>query len=252
MLHRQIDLPAIPRRIVSLVPSQTELLVDLGLQNNIVGVTKFCVLPTEIRKKAAVVGGTKKVHYDRISDLNPDLIICNKEENTKEMVRQLEKIAPVWISDIYTIEDNLKMIEAFGLLFDVQNAASKLSENIRRSLADFKIFMRAKPMRKVAYLIWKNPYMAAGTNTFIDHLLALNKFENYFNQAASRYPEIQLDMLRDVDKVLLSSEPYPFQQADVDAIKKTLQKEVCMVDGEFFSWYGSRLEKAFDYFKTLH
>ncbi len=211
-LHREIELQSGPTRIVSLVPSQTELLVDLGLSDRLVGLTKFCVHPEGFLKTKTIVGGTKQVHYSTIEALRPDLIICNKEENTKEMVLELEKIAPVWVSDIYTIEDALRMIHQFGELFSVTEKALELTHKIEAALVDFKDFMISKPIKKVAYVIWKHPYMVAGATTFIDHLLNLNKFENIFSKKASRYPEVTMKELEEVDVLLLATEPFPFKK----------------------------------------
>lgn len=251
-LHREIELSQEPKRIVSLVPSQTELLVDLGLSNRIVGVTKFCVHPEGFKNTKTIVGGTKQVHYDKIKSLWPDLIICNKEENTKEMVFALEDIAPVWISDVYTIEDNLKMIRQFGELFSVREKADELTKKIETALVNFKDFIFSKQTIKVAYVIWKNPYMVAGANTFINHLLKLNNFENVFSKNDSRYPEISEEELKEADLILIATEPFPFKNSDVLELKNALNKEVRLVDGEYFSWYGSRLVNALSYFKTIH
>jgi len=251
-LHREIELPRTPERIVSLVPSQTELLVALGLSNSVIGVTKFCIHPKGLTTTKTIVGGTKQVHYDKIKALHPDLIICNKEENTKEMVMALEAIAPVWVSDIYTIEDNVQMIGQFGVIFSVASKADELIKKINILVADFKNFISSKPYKKVAYVIWKGPYMVAGTTTFIDHLLQLNKFENVFSELDSRYPEILVEELKAADIVLLSTEPFPFNDGDVLELKNALHKEVRLVDGEYFSWYGSRILNALSYFKTLH
>lgn len=251
-LGRKLQIDKSLKRIVSLVPSQTELLVDLGLEDSIVGITKFCVHPQSLRKNKMIVGGTKKVHFDKIKALRPDIIICNKEENTEEMVIELQKIAPVWVSDIIDITTNNKMISQLGLLFSVSDKASVIIEAINSELKDFQQFVYNKPVRRVAYLIWKNPYMAAGGNTFIDFLLKLNTFENIFSYKESRYPEIKLEELKEAELILLSSEPFPFNEKNVLKIEDTLAKEVRLVDGEYFSWYGSRLKKAFSYFKTLH
>jgi iron complex transport system substrate-binding protein len=251
-LNRQITIAHPPKRIISLVPSQTELLVDLGLEDRLVGITKFCVHPSSLRKNKTVVGGTKQVHFDKISALKPDLIICNKEENTKEMVSVLERIAPVWVSDIYTIDDNIAMIHLFGTLFSVEAKATELGTKIEIELQKFKKFMAPKSWKKVAYIIWKNPFMAAGSNTFIDHLLGLNKFENVFSEKEFRYPEISEQELSIADKILLSTEPFPFKEEDVETLKNVLHSEVHLVDGEYFSWYGSRILGAFDYFKNIH
>ena len=250
-LHRELEVPHSPKRIISLVPSQTELFVDLGLEDRIVGVTKFCVHPEGFKNTKTIVGGTKQVRYDTIEALQPDLIICNKEENTKEMVLALEKIAPVWVSDIYTIDDTLKMIRQLGKLFEVTQKANELCELISLELSEFKDFIASKKSKKIAYVIWKNPYMAAGANTFIDYLLQLNNFENIFSQKESRYPEVLEEELMQADEIFLSTEPFPFKDSDVSKLKNALNKEVRLVDGEYFSWYGSRLLRAFDYFRTL-
>lgn len=249
-LNRTFQFSTSPKRIISLVPSQTELLIDLGLKDRLVGITKFCVHPEKLRDDIAVVGGTKTVHYDKIEGLHPDLIICNKEENTLEMVQGLEKIAPVWVSDIATIEESLDMIERLGDLLDVTDKASELVAMITSEKNAFERFMETRPLKKVAYLIWKKPYMAAGTDTFIHSLLGINRFENIITEL--RYPEVTVEQLTSADLVLLSTEPFPFKELDVSELKNRLHKEVRIVDGEYFSWYGSRLQNAFTYFRTLH
>jgi iron complex transport system substrate-binding protein len=165
-----------PKRIVSLVPSQTELLYDLGLEENIVGITKFCVHPYHLMSTKKIVGGTKKANYDKIRLLEPDIIMCNKEENTKEIVEELKKICPVWVTDIFTIEDNFQMIADFGQLFDRRTEARKWNDKLAFALSDFQKFMAEIPVKKVAYFIWKNPYMVAGSGTYINELLQLNHF----------------------------------------------------------------------------
>ncbi len=247
-LNRIVNLPKTPSRIVSLVPSQTELLVDLGLLENIVGVTKFCVHPENLRKQKMVVGGTKQVDFIKIEALKPDIIICNKEENTEEIVLRLESIAPVWVSDISTISESIEMIEMLGKVFEVSEITSKIYSEWN----DFKIFSEKIPSKKALYLIWKEPYMAAGRNTFINELLTLNNFENVLEATNSRYPEVDGDLMRKSELILLSTEPYPFKEKHVSELRKKFNCEVKLVDGEFFSWYGSRLIKAFHYFKTLH
>lgn len=251
-LNRTLSFTEVPNRIVSLVPSQTELLVDLGLKDNIVGITKFCVHPIELRKEKIVVGGTKEVNYNKIKALDPDLIICNKEENTELMVSELEKITSVWISDIYEIEDCLAMIDSFGEIFKIQARSKLLTENIIDEMNQFSDYMSKRPKQKVVYLIWKNPYMCAGTNTFINTMLKLNQFDNLATHYDSRYPAISLEEMRGADVVLLSSEPFPFKENDVSYLKKELGVKVSLVDGEYFSWYGSRIKDAFNYFKKLH
>lgn len=244
-----------PKRIISLVPSQTELLYDLGLEEEIVGITKFCVHPNHLKATKQIIGGTKQVKLDKIKALQPDIIIANKEENTKEIVEELSKISPVWVTNIITIEDNLQMISDFGKLFNKRTEAQKWTDKITFAYNDFQQFIKDKPFRKVAYFIWANPYMVAGKDTFINEMLVLNRFENIYKEKG-RYPEIELEKVRqegDPEIVFLSSEPFPFKDEHAFEIgRNTHHAKTIFVDGEMFSWYGSRLLKAFDYFKQLH
>lgn len=144
------------------------------------------------------------------------------------------------------------MIAEFGKLFKVEDKALEINRSIKSASQDFVEFIQDKPTRSVAYLIWKDPYMIAGQNTFINELLQLNNFQNFNCKSNQRYPQIQLEELNKADLILLSSEPYPFKTSDVQILKNALNKEVRLVDGEYFSWYGSRLKDAFAYFKTLH
>lgn len=245
----------VPQRIISLVPSQTELLVDLGLESKLVGITKFCVHPEDLRNRKQLVGGTKKVNFDKIKALNPDIIICNKEENTLEIVATLRTICKVWVTDVFTVEDNAKMINDFGAIFDCVTEAQMWNDKIAFALSDFKKGIENTAIKKVAYFIWKNPYMVAASNNFIDELLQLNRFENHFaNQ--SRYPEVNLETINangDLDFVFLSSEPYPFKEKDVLEMSAFVAPaKIILVDGEMFSWYGTRLLKALEYFRELH
>lgn len=252
-LNRKISLSGIPQRIVSLVPSQTELLVNLGLRKQIVGITKFCVHPEDLRKEKTIVGGTKQVHFDKIKALKPDIILCNKEENTQEMVLELEKIAPVWVSAISTVADCYDMILSLGHIFSKNETASQIVNQIQAESKHFSSFIKNKPTSKVAYLIWKDPYMVAGNDTFINSLLELNNFKNVFFKRDGRYPVVTLEDLNKADLILLSSEPFPFHEKHISEIEVVAKnKKILLVDGEYFSWYGSRLVKAFSYFKELH
>ncbi|CAM3445775.1 ABC transporter substrate-binding protein [Aequorivita lipolytica] len=250
-LKRTVKLSKTPERIISLVPSQTELLVDLGLRNNLVGITKFCVHPSDLKSEKAIVGGTKNVNFDKIKSLRPDIIICNKEENTEEMVKVLADIAPVWISDIANIPESVVMIKKLGEIFGTISEASELISQISSEVENFRSYIEHSKTRKVLYLIWKNPYMAAGKGTFIDSLLRENNFENVFTEDINRYPEVSINDFEKADLILLSTEPYPFKDSDVIALQNEFKTEVKKVDGEYFSWYGSRLKDAFKYFKTL-
>lgn len=252
-LHNELILANVPKRIISLVPSQTELLVALGLENQLVGITKFCIHPAHLKQHKTVVGGTKNVDLKKIAMLHPDIIICNKEENTQELVEKLRPIAPVYISDIYTINDTLEMITSFGVIFKSETTAQKIINQIKLKHSDFQTFIKQYPSKKVAYFIWSKPWMVAGASNFINTLLELNKFENcYINKG--RYPEIELTSLKSLapDLVLLSSEPFPFKEIHALQIKEYTNAKIIYVDGELFSWYGSRLLSSFDYFKKLH
>lgn len=251
-IGRTIHLPAVPERIISLVPSQTELLADLGLRDKLVGITKFCVHPEDLRKSMKIVGGTKSIHPERIQAVKPDFILCNKEENTAEMVAELETVAPVWVTDMFDIDDSLEMIRSLGKVFDKEEKAEEIVHQIQKERQSFKLFMEAKISKKVIYLIWKKPWMAAGRNTFINELLELNKFENIISDPGSRYPEVSEEFIASADLILLSTEPFPFNESHAEEMQNTLQKPVQVVDGEYFSWYGSRMVEAFGYFKTLH
>ena len=240
----------IPKRIVSLVPSLTELLVDLGLRDNIKGVTKFCVYPQNIKEEKTIVGGTKQVYVEKIAALNPDIILCNKEENTKEIVQSLSKIAPVHVSDIKSLEDTYLLIKQYGLLFDAHKLAQKLVEDIQEKAAALKESLAGSYRKSCLYVIWRNPYMVAGQDTFINHILDLNNFNN--TCLDKRYPEIEIEDMFDVDYILLSSEPYPFKESHRKTLEKHTRGKVILVDGAYFSWYGSRLIDAFNYFKQLN
>jgi len=241
-----------PKRIVSLVPSQTELLIDLGLRKQLVGITKFCTHPSFLKKEKTIVGGTKKVNLDTIKALRPDIIIGNKEENTKEIIMSCSKIAPVWVSDIYSISDTLEMIFVLGSIFQKETYATQIIDTITSQLDTFKDFMDKRSTKKVAYLIWQKPFMVAGRHTFINDLLKVNKFENMVASPISRYPEMAIADLKKADIILLSSEPFPFSEKHVKTLGNITKKQVMLVDGTYFSWYGSRLQHAFRYFKTLH
>ena len=250
-LNRKIELKSTPVRIISLVPSQTELLVDLGLENSIVGITHFCVHPDYLLQKKTRVGGTKKVNFRKVKDLNPDIILCNKEENTKEMVEELEKIAPVHVSDVANLDDAYELMQDYGKIFDCAELAETLVNSIKKKEKSLRDLAKNSKERRVAYFIWNKPLMVAGQGTFINEMLDLNNFRNVYK--ADRYPETNIDEIKEleIDLCLLSSEPFPFEEKH-KSLFEGLVKDVQIVDGEYFSWYGSRLLKAMDYFKQFH
>ncbi|PQB03815.1 ABC transporter substrate-binding protein [Aureitalea marina] len=248
-LGRDLSFPYTPRRIVSLVPSQTELLVDLNLVNEIVGVTKFCVHPDHIRKTKTVVGGTKQLHLDKVRRLKPDIVIANKEENTLELVEQLSTICPVWVSDVETIEDAMVMIQSLGELFNKKQKASDLVNRISSGMEDLTVTCAKLDRLKVAYLIWNKPNMAAGSRTFIDHLLKRCNLENVIVE--ERYPVVDISQLTQAEVILLSSEPFPFKEKHSLQLKELVAAEIEITDGEMWSWYGSRLLKSVVYLKDF-
>lgn len=238
-------------RIISLVPSLTELLFDLGLENEVVGRTKFCIHPSDKIGSVAKIGGTKNVHIDIVKGLQPDLIIANKEENTKSDVEALQKICPVHITDIQNYESALSSIKEIGALTNTTKEAKNVVQKIENGFATLESSLGAK--RSVCYLIWDDPIMTVGHDTFINDLLQKCGFINAFGDA-SRYPTISEEQLKatNPDFIFLSSEPYPFRQKHSDKFKSiNPRSKVVLVDGEYFSWYGSRMSSASHYFKNL-
>jgi ABC-type Fe3+-hydroxamate transport system substrate-binding protein len=245
-LERVVTIKHQPSRVVSLVPSQTELLYDLGLDETIVGITKFCCHPAEWKFKKTSVGGTKAVDIEKIRLLQPDLIIGNKEENTLEDIAQLESIAPVWISDVSTIDDALSLIVDLGELLGKQAKANQLVQEI---ITAFDQLVKIESPLKVAYFIWHSPDFIAGKATFIDSMLTTCGFENVSKEM--RYPAWN-DQFEIPELVLLSSEPYPFKEKHVALFQEKFPTaKINFVDGEYFSWYGSRLRNAPRYFQIL-
>ena len=238
------------KRIVSVVPSQTELLFDLGLEEEVVGTTKFCIHPNTWYRTKTRVGGTKTLHLDQIRLLNPDLILANFEENTQDQIETLQKEFKVYVSDIKTFSDALGMIEDIGNLVGREVKAREMVEQLK--------ILHNKPTHfsslfSAVYLIWQKPFMAAGRDTFIHDMMKYAGFDNVIQE--NRYPVLDIESIRKLNPafILLSSEPFPFKQKHVEELQQEFpHSKVICVDGELFSWYGSRMLKAFDYFRTLH
>lgn len=248
-MGRAVTIPFPIRRIVSLVPSQTELLVDLGLEELLVGVTKFCIHPAGMKERVGQIGGTKAVKIDQVIALKPDLVIGNKEENLQSDIETLEQHVPVWMSDIHDLETALDMIRQVGLLLEKAQKSLQVIESIFHKFNQLDQLKKSDELTKVLYLIWRKPYMAAGKGTFIDDCLTRCGWTNCVPQA--RYPEIDQATLQP-DLILLSSEPYPFQEKHIEELKALYPKaKIQLVDGEYFSWYGTRMLGAPDYFMDL-
>lgn len=248
-MGESVIVPRVPKKIISLVPSQTELLSDLLLDQEVTGITKFCIHPDAWLKTKTIIGGTKNFRFDRIDALQPDLIIGNKEENYQEGILILKEKYPVWMSDIITFDDALTMITSIGDITNRSSYSTKITNQIQESFTTLKKF---NP-QSVLYLIWKKPWMAAGKDTFINTLLEKIGLTNGL-KAHERYPELtdeQIGVLKP-DLIFLSSEPYPFREQHIEELKRiSPSSTIVLVDGEMFSWYGSRLIKAPAYFNSI-
>jgi len=235
-LGNQLDIDHTPARIISAVPSITELLFDLGLGDKIVGCTKFCVHPNKPYLTKNMIGGTKDLNSEKIKKLNPDLIIANKEENNRVQIEYLSASVPVWISDVKNFDDSLEMIEQIGLITGTSFRAKEIINQLNN-------YLKPKaPLKKAVYLIWKDPYMTVGGDTYINDMLNRCGYINLFSEQ-NRYPIVNLEEISNYkpDVVLLSSEPYPFKEEHLKTIKGLIKNtDVELVDGEFYSWYGSR------------
>ncbi len=239
-----------PCRIISLVPSQTELLFDLGLDAEVVGITKFCVYPNKWLRNKVKIGGTKTVDIEKIKKLQPDLILANKEENIKEQVEALAAICPVYVSEVATLNNALQMMQQVSILLQKESKASEMACKIIDAFSGLE-----KPGKNLAtaYLIWRNPYMTAGGDTYISDIMNLCGFENVFVNEI-RYPEITIETLqiKNCRLLLLSSEPYPFKEKHIQELQHHFPNtQILLADGEMFSWFGSRLLLVPAYCKVL-
>jgi ABC-type Fe3+-hydroxamate transport system substrate-binding protein len=252
-MNRSVEVAWPPKRIVSLVPSQTELLYDLGLHNEVVGQTLFCIHPPEMHELKPRIGGTKNVNIETVAALQPDLIIGNKEENDRQTIEALAKLYPVWMSNIQTLEDALEMINLIGELVNRPTEAQLIASTIQQSFSTL-LANSQQPTVKSVYLIWRKPWMAVGHDTFINDMLNRLGFHNVAQSLDSRYPEITDQQIQSFqpDVIFLSSEPYPFKAKHIEELQAICpQATIKLVDGELFSWYGSRLVHSVAYFKEL-
>jgi ABC-type Fe3+-hydroxamate transport system substrate-binding protein len=248
-LGQPLNLDKAPQKIVSLVPSQTELLHALGLEDEVTGITKFCIHPDAWFRNKQRIGGTKTVNIEAVRALRPDLVLANNEENVKEQVELLAAEFPTWSSHIATLEEALKAIGTIGQLVHREAEARKLVAEILDGFEELDPVFENRPL--VGYLIWKDPFMTVGHDTFIHDMIERLGGQNVF-AARKRYPEVTVDELHGCEYLLLSSEPYPFAQKHIDELQAQLPNTTIMlVDGELFSWYGSRLLHSPAYFAEL-
>jgi ABC-type Fe3+-hydroxamate transport system substrate-binding protein len=251
-LGRIIELDHLPIRIMSVVPSQTELLYTLGLNEEVIGITKFCVHPKQWFRNKIKIGGTKQLDIGKIKNLQPDLIIANKEENTKEQIEELADNFPVWISDVNRLQDALHMILSIGGIVGRKKESLDMVNSVQKKFSSLVSILNTKI--KTCYLIWREPYMTVGGDTFINDMLMQAGFQNVFAERI-RYPELTVNQIvsSGCKLLMLSSEPYPFKEKHITELQTKLPGiKIILVDGEFFSWYGSRLLQAPEYFQKLH
>ncbi|MBW8361078.1 MAG: helical backbone metal receptor [Kaistella sp.] len=235
-------------KIVSLVPSITETLFDFGLTDaEIIGRTKFCIHPEHSVKKVTVIGGTKNLNMEKIRNLQPDLIIANREENEKLQVEEFAKEFKVWLTDIKNLSDNENFLQELGIRLNRKEIAQNYIQEIRTIFEDIS----TGPSKNTAYLIWKDPYMTVGNDTFIHHILERLGFENIFKNQ-KRYPVVSTEEMRAAEYILLSSEPFPFREKHIAALQKEIPSaKIILVEGEAFSWYGTPLVKWASYYRSL-
>lgn len=231
------------QRIISLVPSLTELVLDLGIGDRLAGRTRFCIHPEEMVKDVPIIGGTKNPDIEKILALKPDYIIANHEENRKEDILTLQRHTEINITKIDSINDAINAICELGGDLDLAANAQKLVKKIMMISSE----TRAHESIDTAYFIWKDPWMVAANGTYINSVMKHYNLENIFSDQ-ERYPEISLQDLseKNPELILLSSEPFPFKQKHIEEIQKICpDAKIELINGEWFSWYGSGMTKAF-------
>lgn len=246
-----------PARIVSLVPSITELICDLGLSAQLVGRTGFCVHPRATLKRVPKVGGTKDVNLEKVRALAPTHAVLNIDENEKPTAEALAQFVPhLIVTHPLGPLDNPPLYRLIGGVFGREQAAEALCARFQQAHAALESAARGWPRQRVLYLIWKHPWMAVARDTYISRTLALAGWDTLPTNAVARYPQVELDetLLQDAALVLLSSEPYRFRDrdlAELRALPVMRGKAVLLIDGEAASWYGSRAIAGLDYLRGL-
>jgi len=257
-LHHLVDAvgqhhaPAPDARIVSLVPSITELLCDLGLGPQLVGRTGFCIHPKAVVAAIPKVGGTKDVNIDRIRTLAPTHVVVNIDENEKPTVDALAQFVPhVVVTHPLVPHDNLALARLLGGLFGKEAEAAAWCRAFDTELALLRA-MPAGPPRTVLYCIWQDPWMTVSGDTYIAAMLAELGWK-VPSLGTERYPRFDWSaaLVDGLDAVLLSTEPYRFTEAHADALEKQIGIPVLLVDGEMLSWYGSRALAGVRYLREV-
>lgn len=230
-------------RIISLVPSLTELLIDLGLKDQLVGRTRFCVHPKNEVKDIPIMGGTKNPRLDKIKTAKPDYIVANKEENRKEHIEELRQDFEVNLTDIASIEDALITIHELGKKLQAAEEAGKLIKSINEAMEEIP----DEPPLRTAYFIWKDPWMTVGADSYIHNVMQHWNLKNVFGDQ-NRYPKVNFYDLaeKDPELILLSSEPFPFKDKHLAEFEEAFPNtRTLLVEGEWFSWYGSHMLHSF-------
>ena len=251
-LGKNIQLDNPPAKIVSLVPSITELLFELGLEDLLYGRTKFCIYPKDRVEKVETIGGVMGLDYRKIQKIQPDLIIGSKEENGMNEINEINKEYPVWVSNVTNLEDATEMIRSIGKICSISEKAEKTIKTIREEFE--KLNEIPEGVIKGTYLVWKNPLYTINKNTFIHDMLRRSGIENVFADKEKAYPKIQEKEIQEKkpDYIFLPSEPYNFTEKDAKEFRKKFpNSEIRQVNGEYFSWYGSHLLNAPSYFKQI-
>jgi len=240
-------------RLVSLCPSLTELVFDLGRGDDLVGRTKFCVHPKGRVERVESVGGTKNPKVARIVELAPDLVLLNEEENRREDAEALAAAGVrCHVSFPRDVDDTARMVREIGAVLERRAEAERVAADIERRAARVRESARGAPAVRYAYLIWRNPWMVAGADTFVTAMLALPGGVNVFAEHPERYPTVTPEDIAaaDPDAVLLSSEPFPFKEKHADelaAVTGLPRGRMDFVDGEYLTWHGSRTPDGIDY-----
>lgn len=244
-------------RIVSLVPSVTELVCELGLADRLVGRTGFCVHPRDAVKRISKVGGTKDVDLDKVRSLEPTHVILNVDENRREDADALAKFVPhLIVTHPLAPSDNLALYRLIGGVFAREREAERLCREFEEEHAKLLAAAGSFRPQRVVYLIWKKPWMTVSRDTYVSRMLELVKWNTVPERGADRYPRIDLEgpVLDDAELVLLSSEPYMFREKHVAELRDTAAvqgKKLALIDGEMTSWYGSRAIRGLDYLRRF-
>lgn len=248
-LGRQVVLPKKPQRIISICPAITSTLFEIGAGETVIGRTEYCIFPKDQVEVVPVIGGTKQVDFEKIRQLKPDLILAEKEENTKVIVKTLEKEFPVFVFEVQSLEENERFITDLGKLTKQEEQAAHLLENVKQAFQGIPNFSN----ETAAYMIWQEPYMVVGHNTYINSVLKTLGFINPFTDRKSRYPIIQLEDIvqANLQYLLLASEPFHFTEEHRNYFSNILPNTTVLnVDGEMF-WYGSNSVPGFQYIQQL-